>query len=255
LISLITHCGAWPRLSLHQSDIAITITSFKINYLNANSSHKLPFRQEALSISSPIQNHKTHAIISSAIMKLSMQADKTDVQPSEKLQEKVAPTPVAEMDKQAPPSYAYNDPELDAPTGPSAELSAAFASLNISNMPPTFPQADHCLAHLKLLSTFNAMKEDVGYTDGLFGLWDAKCEMTDNKEKTLALIREKRWALYVARAVDRFEGWWLNVLCANPNVRLQSRSMVENVREYSQFTSIGQPQKWTPEALPPIGKF
>jgi hypothetical protein len=186
-------------------------------------------------------------------MKLSLRGDK-DARLSEKSQENAPPG--TESVKEAPPTYAYNDPVLDAPPGPSPEdLDAVFASLKISDVPSYFPVADHCLAHLKLLSIFNTLKEDIGYTDGLFGLWDAKCEMAANKEKTLALIREKRWALYIARAVDRFEDWWLYVLCANPNVRLQSKSMLASVQEYSQFTSIGQVQRWTPEMLPPIGKF
>lgn len=32
------------------------------------------------------------------------------------------------------------------------------------------PDANTCLAHLKLLSPLQALKEDVGYTDGLWGL-------------------------------------------------------------------------------------
>ncbi|KAI1025293.1 hypothetical protein LB505_009619 [Fusarium chuoi] len=30
----------------------------------------------------------------------------------------------------------------------------------------------------------------------------------EDKKKSLSKVREKRWALFVARAVDRYEAWW-----------------------------------------------
>ena len=50
------------------------------------------------------------------------------------------------------------------------ELNAAFAPLHLSEYPSTLPTTNKCLAHLKFLSVFHVLKEDVGYTDGLFGL-------------------------------------------------------------------------------------
>jgi hypothetical protein len=141
--------------------------------------------------------------------------------------------------------------------GPTAEaLSAAFSSLRLSETPPDFPTADTCLAHLKLLSAFHALKEDVGYTDGLFNLWDAKCELLDNRDETLAKMREKRWVLYVARAVERFEDWWLQVLCnmeEGQATRLEGKEMRANVMEFMEFTKRGRVQRWTTSMLPPIG--
>ena len=63
-----------------------------------------------------------------------------------------------------------------------------------------------------MLSAFHALKEDVGFADGLFNLWDGRCEKVGNVEEALGKMREKRWALYVARAAERFEDWWLQVL-------------------------------------------
>ena len=120
---------------------------------------------------------------------------------------------------------------------------------------PAFPEADQCLAHLKLLSSFHALKEDVGYTDGIFGLYDAKCEMATNRDASLAKMREKRWALYVARAAERFQDWWLHVLChMEPSSRLEGKDIASGAAHYTEFTNDGRARQWTPEMLPPLGK-
>ena len=155
---------------------------------------------------------------------------------------------------EAPPSYAPTDPT--APDdGPSpAELNAAFANLRLGDVPLEFPTADQCLAHLKLLNTFYTLKEDIGYTDGLFGLWDAKCEVLENKEEALAKMREKRWTLYIARAVERFEDWWVKYLCTREHGnRILAKEMVSSNAVFQQFTERGRAQKWTVEDLPPLG--
>jgi hypothetical protein len=166
---------------------------------------------------------------------------------------KEAPPPPA---KEAPPAYSVTDP-VPEPTVPIADgLTAAFSNLNIPDTPPAFPTADHCLAHLKLLNSLHTLKEDIGYTDGLFGLWDAKCEVLEGKERDAALAktREKRWALYIARAVERFEVWWLRYLCSLEDCqRLQGSEMVASSKNYDKFTSLGKVQKWTTTMLPPLG--
>lgn len=150
--------------------------------------------------------------------------------------------------KEQPPSYAANEASPE-------ELNSAFSKLHLADAPANFPEPDHCLAHLKLLSAFHALKEDVGYTDGLFGLWNGICERAQNKEEALARMREKRWALYIARAAERFESWWLQVLCnQEPSKRLQCKEMVVTNLDYLDFYRLGKSQKWNAEILPPIGK-
>lgn len=154
------------------------------------------------------------------------------------------------------PNYAVADPILDAASA--EELNAAFSSLNISEVPLPFPTADNCLAHLKLLHAFHALKEDIGYTDGIFGLWDSRVEvykLEDNdRDQALAKTREKRWAVYLARAVERFEEWWANVLCPREGGRrIEGKEMVEDNPGFTGFPSNGKAQKWTTEMLPPIG--
>jgi hypothetical protein len=176
--------------------------------------------------------------------------------PPEKQPDNAKSTNVPPTDNEAPPSYTMADPNTQGPPGPSVdELNAAFSSLNLGAN-TALPTADQCLAHLKLLSAFHTLKEDTGYTDGLFNLWDAKCEMVSNRDEMLAKMREKRWSLYIARAVERFEAWWLQVLCRmEPSQRLESKQMVASRKEFVQFTKLGNLQIWNQDMLPPLGKI
>ncbi|RYP55715.1 hypothetical protein DL771_012456 [Monosporascus sp. 5C6A] len=142
-------------------------------------------------------------------------------------QERYGPAPPTYLpvDNRTTHSGEPNDARLTPETV--AELNSAFSSLNL---PATAADVspDSCIAHLKLLSAFQYLKEDVGYTDGLWQLFDSRALSPrpkprihigrsdeearrageDRAARTLAMLREKRWALYVARAVDRYEAWW-----------------------------------------------
>lgn len=191
--------------------------------------------------------------------KLSLRAGKDKKEAEEKgsavslAAESSSPAP----SKEAPPAYSATGPE-GGPPGPSPEeLNAAFSNLAIPSVAPALPTADHCLAHLKLLNSFHALKEDIGYSDGLFGLRDELCEVLEGKERDEALskIREKRWALYIARAVERFEVWWLKFLFSlEGSKRLEVKDMTSASLGYATFTQIGRARKWTANMLPPIGK-
>ena len=144
------------------------------------------------------------------------------------------------------------EPPIQAAT---EDINAAFTSLNLTTSPSAIPTTDECLAHLKLLSAFHVLKEDVGYTDGLFGLWDARCDKVDEKDrgKALASIHEKRWALYVARTVDRFQDWWTKVLCLNKN-RLEWKAMLTDSAGFARFTEVQSRMTWGKDTLPPLGE-
>ncbi|KAK4462347.1 glycine-rich domain-containing protein 1 [Cladorrhinum samala] len=183
----------------------------------------------------------------------------------------------ANNDEALPPTYSAEhagQPEMD-----SANLAAAFENLNLSSQPSN-PTIETCLAHLKLLFAIQSMKEDVGYTDGLFGLWDSRAGALDQlapagspgadgktaavedeshqeeRQKILAalsLIREKRWALFVARAVDRYAAWW-NTLPGRP---LSEKDMDEvGSAHFDQFPTTDATSAldwtWTEERLPPL---
>ena len=179
-----------------------------------------------------------------------------------------------------PPSYneaASDQPIADGrpPPGMTPEdlagvnVAAAFEKLDLSTT-PGHPTVDTCLAHLKLLFAIQTMKEDVGYTDGLWDLWDIRAgplneplhganptdskrpEQTadDKKLEVLSKLREKRWALFVARAVDRYEAWWKS-MPQNPLTEQEMKA--ENSVAYAlfPFTSTGL-FPWSEKNLPPL---
>lgn len=175
--------------------------------------------------------------------------------------EKTPQTNAATSKVKAPPAYS------DSVQPPAVEgLSAAFSNLSIpaTTESPDFPTVPLVIVHLKLLHAFAALKEEVGFTDGMFDLWDSRAgdvggeglkndtqDPTVEQSEALAKIREKRWALYVARATERFAVYWTRVICKTGNALLKQKSMLEN--SFETFTKLGRPLPWNAEMLPPLG--
>lgn len=170
--------------------------------------------------------------------------------------------PPAYSDAQAPPSH----PQATAEAA-DVDITAAFSTLSLQDQPKD-PEVDTCLAHLKLLFALQSLKEDIGYTDGLWNIWDSRADVADldlgsepvgldDQKKTpedlkkirLSKIREKRWALYVARAIDRYEAWWStfpNVMLREDDRKLGSRA------PYGGFVDGRQYMAWSESMLPPL---
>ncbi|KAI0198550.1 hypothetical protein F4808DRAFT_451932 [Astrocystis sublimbata] len=145
----------------------------------------------------------------------------------------------------APPSY--DTPSAINTTDEAVEqLDEAFRNLSLLLIADDVTE-DTCLAHLKLLFAFQNLKEAVGYNDGLWQIHDShlfsqekgadplhgKEKLDGITEKDLALLREKRWALYVARAAERYEAWWDSF----PKAPLTERDMSEDTPRYTQFAT------------------
>ncbi|KAI0456358.1 hypothetical protein F5B21DRAFT_159247 [Xylaria acuta] len=164
----------------------------------------------------------------------------------------------------APPSY--NAPPATSISPEDVEqLNSAFQSLEVPLIAKQVT-VDTCLAHLKLLFAFHNLKEAIGYTDGLWQIYDSRLfpdrkgadvlreneSLDDETKKNLTLLREKRWALYVARAADRYETWW-NSFAKFP---LTEGDMHENTSKYTTFVSDApsNPAKLSREhnVLPPL---
>ncbi|GKT79299.1 alpha-ketoglutarate-dependent sulfonate dioxygenase [Colletotrichum tofieldiae] len=153
----------------------------------------------------------------------------------------------------APPP-AYGAAPDTHPSGPQ-DLSAALGALNLDASPPGTdprddPNEDTCLAHLRLLTAFHRLKSETGYRDGLWEIWDSRAQVSNASSATsssnskaaaaaadggagslntdvLVKLREKRWAVYVGRAADRYAAWWRSFV---PDMLLES-DMVEPSEE------------------------
>ncbi|EPS41607.1 hypothetical protein H072_4491 [Dactylellina haptotyla CBS 200.50] len=106
----------------------------------------------------------------------------------------------SEMEGSAP-SYSEIAPPVELP--PAAP---PFIAPIISNIyPNVFPTLDHCIGHLKLLHAFSAMRDQIENTSGIFfatvpGVGEP---LTDDLK-----LKDKRWSIFVSRAVYRFDKWF-----------------------------------------------
>ncbi|KAK2601781.1 hypothetical protein QQS21_004665 [Conoideocrella luteorostrata] len=181
-------------------------------------------------------------------------------------QEPAPPPAYTQLDSGGPAEAARSQPTDNI------DITAAFEHLRIDEEASKEGlRQENCIAHLKLLHAIHELKEDVGYTDGLFGLYDSqavedancldldtihigkgvKIEELDKIKVALSKIREKRWALFVARAVDRYEVWWKSMHGTN---YLNEDAMEKRAsEEYSHFpTQSVYVRKWKEDELPPL---
>lgn len=90
------------------------------------------------------------------------------------------------------------------------------------------------MSHLKLLAAIGRLQYNISTSVRLSGINNEAHKFSGKKRNlTIARIREKRWAVYVSKAVDRSMVWWERCVPAS-----------EEMAEIS----------WTPDTLPPIGE-
>ncbi|RAK80547.1 uncharacterized protein BO72DRAFT_370858 [Aspergillus fijiensis CBS 313.89] len=113
--------------------------------------------------------------------------------------------------------------------------------------------SDQCAAHLKLLAALADLRDNVANTRGIFGIQDPDPELfqPDSKEanEAWARVKEKRWAVYTTRAVDRYAAWW--TLCA-PASRAQPKLSTLKSTSYEKITTSDEPMKWSQDDMPPL---
>lgn len=145
-----------------------------------------------------------------------------------------------------PPSYNLTD-----------EVTFALPKLNLGNKPnnaTTFTVSpDQCVAHLKLLAVLADLRDFISGNDGLFGIFDSQADNFPNSlDQARVRIREKRWAVYTARAVDRYTKWWLTCLpMSRPNVSMRDLE----VYDYETIVDCGTQILWSKDNLPPLGEL
>lgn len=168
-----------------------------------------------------------------------------------------------ERASQACPSPTSLD-ALPAPayTPSTLETSLEDPDLKLDGAQPT-PSVGQCIVHLKLMEAFARLREEVGAADGLFGISDGLAELGQfwsadeaSRAHTRAQIRERRWAVYVARAANRFEHWWRAALPNIPNGKPSDKPR----QAYFAFDSPYRlmplsfhPVQFTRAVLPPLG--
>lgn len=78
--------------------------------------------------------------------------------------------------------------------------------MNFQTSPLEIPTPAECIAHLKLLHAFAKLRHTIGNCDDLYGI-----SIETHDAELAERLREKRWSVFVTRAVARFEKWWENL--------------------------------------------
>ncbi|KAF7174416.1 hypothetical protein CNMCM6106_008699 [Aspergillus hiratsukae] len=123
-----------------------------------------------------------------------------------------------------PPGYDQIDEQPS--TIPPLNLSHNAGSPNSTTV-----TRDQCVVHLKFLAALADLRDS-------------------HVEEVRARIREKRWAVYTARAVHRYTKWWETCIPSNrPCPRLKD---LED-QSYDHITKGNHLLSWSKDSLPPLG--
>lgn len=127
--------------------------------------------------------------------------------------------------------------------------------LDVGAAETTTIDRDRCILHLKLLAALADLRETISTIDGLFGIGDYQIEKFQDEQargKALVRVREKRWAVYTARAVDRYADWWTR--CIPVSEALPTIDSIQE-KEYTALTDSPELSSFMRSMLPPLGKF
>ncbi|CAH0036551.1 unnamed protein product [Clonostachys solani] len=133
-----------------------------------------------------------------------------------------------------------------------AEMSAAPSQgFRTFEYPPQQPRT--CIIHLRLLYAFRGLALRIGYQDGLFGIEDGRSKKvginSEETERGESKLREKRWAVYLARAVHRYETWWKTL----GGIPLQEIDMeLVDCGRYDRFPEVDIPMRMEWHELVPL---
>jgi hypothetical protein len=169
--------------------------------------------------------------------------------------------PSASKVEAPPPVYSRERPaaRADGPVDP-------IRPLNLSVYPgpdvTTTSTKDECIAHLKLLAAFADLRDAIGKSDGLFSIHNREIDKFRGNPNTMneaaALLCEKRWQVYVTRAVERFTTWWQKCVPTCGVDGLDSFFTVKDVEQgkiLAEAPTCKTKITWTPDTMPPLGSL
>jgi hypothetical protein len=162
------------------------------------------------------------------------------------------PVPHYSASEPPPPGYQADDDGVAPP-----DYTAGFTNLSISDAPSSdIPSVNETIAHLKTLECFSRLRQTIASTDGLFGIHNAiivdiarssNLASGEGVDELLPKLAEKRWAIYISRAVDRFHAW---VSVAVPDGRLPTIAELEHDGQNDMITR----PDYVKQAMQPIGQ-
>lgn len=147
---------------------------------------------------------------------------------------------------ESPPAYE----QIERPLPPVPELPTLSLDSNAGPSKSTSVTPDECVAHLKFLAALADLRDTVSTDDGLFGIYDSEADkFISDVGQARARIREKRWAVYTARAVKRFSIWWDKCI---PTSGFRPRHTDLKTSTYPMVINCNTQLSWPRDALPPL---
>ncbi|KAJ5970608.1 uncharacterized protein N7479_000526 [Penicillium vulpinum] len=149
----------------------------------------------------------------------------------------------AEAVSNPPPYSSITEPIDEPPTYQQPNVSHSISRDGVSTSEETVG-INECITHLKFLAATAKLRNFIRGTDKLFGVCDSEIRnFPDPRKQSQAAVRiqEKRWAVYVARAVERFTVWWQTCL---PSLNSSRISMLDSSSE----AKIA----WSTDMMPPL---
>lgn len=111
---------------------------------------------------------------------------------------------------------------------------------------------DQCIAHLKFLAALADLRDNITNINPLFQINDPDPAIFgDSTNEAFARVKEKRWAVYTARAVDRYTTWWQECI-QSPDRAPKLHDLEDD--SYDSITEHHKPYNWSPKTMPPLGE-
>ncbi|EIT78554.1 hypothetical protein AO1008_09664 [Aspergillus oryzae 100-8] len=109
---------------------------------------------------------------------------------------------------------------------------------------------DQCIAHLKFLAALADLRDNITNINPLFQINDPDPAIFgDSTNEAFARVKEKRWAVYTARAVDRYTTWWQECI-QSPDRAPKLHDLEDD--SYDSITEHHKPYNWSPKTMPPL---
>ncbi|KAH8423186.1 uncharacterized protein LDX57_000940 [Aspergillus melleus] len=143
-----------------------------------------------------------------------------------------------------PPSYDQIDEQ------PGADIPPLNLSSSAGPAVYTTVTQDECIAHLKFLAALADLRDSIAGIKDLFCIHDPNPSVFEQViDEARARVKEKRWAVYTARAVERYTVWWKTCVAkTHPTISVKDFES----KSYNTITENHQRLGWSPETLPPL---
>jgi hypothetical protein len=159
------------------------------------------------------------------------------------------------LDKGTKTERTQSDNSLPAYTQTQEQL-PGLPPLNLTQNagPALYTTVTHyeCIAHLKFLAALSDLRDTITSIPNLFDIPDPDPrEFGTHINQAWALVKEKRWAVYAAKAVARYTSWWnACVPASRPRPTVQQLSSPT----FGIITVCESPLTWARDQLPPLGQ-